>query len=164
MKELNNSGVFFTATERSTNYLWLIDRLFIFWWWLLSSFTIELYDDGLLDCIILMLYHILMMIMVRVWPMRLIHTPEGRWSIIWGWYCVWRQMKHYLRLVLYLKACEVLFDVCIVYEGRWSINWGLYCNWRKCSLLINAACHIHCMTHLHLKFCRDLWSDRTGTT
>jgi hypothetical protein len=23
---------------------------------------------------------------------------------------------------------------------------------------------MHCMIHLHLKFCRDLWSDRTGTT
>jgi hypothetical protein len=76
----------------------------------------------------------------------------------------WRQMKHHLRLVFYLKADEASFEVCIVYEGRWSINWGLYCIWRKCSLLINAACHIHCMTHLHLKFCRDLWSDRTGTT
>jgi hypothetical protein len=54
----------------------------------------------------------------------------------------WRQMKHYLRFVLYLKADEVLFEVCIVSEGRWSINWGLYCIWRKCSLLINAACLI----------------------
>jgi hypothetical protein len=27
-------------------------------------------------------------------------------------------MKHYLRLVLYLKADEVLFEVCIVSEGR----------------------------------------------
>jgi hypothetical protein len=33
---------------------------------LLNFFTIELYDDALLDCIILMLNHILMMIMVRV--------------------------------------------------------------------------------------------------
>jgi hypothetical protein len=31
--------------------------------------------------------------------------------------------------------------------------------WRKWSILINAACHIHCMIHLHLKFCRDLWSE-----
>jgi hypothetical protein len=64
---------------------------------------------------------------VRVWPMRLIHTPEGRWSIIWGLYCIWRQMKYYLRFVLYLKEYEVLFEVCIVSNGRWSIIWGLYC-------------------------------------
>jgi hypothetical protein len=32
----------------------------------LDSFIIELYDDVLLDGIIFMLYHILMMIMVRV--------------------------------------------------------------------------------------------------
>jgi hypothetical protein len=82
----------------------------------------ELYDDVLLDCIILMLYHILMMIMIRVWPMILIHTPEGRWSIIWGLYCIWRQMKYYLRFVLYLKAYEVLFEVCIVSEGS-EVYW-----------------------------------------
>jgi hypothetical protein len=29
----------------------------------------------------------------------------------------WRQMKHYLRLVLCLKADEVLIEVCIVTEG-----------------------------------------------
>jgi hypothetical protein len=28
-----------------------------------------------------------------------------------------RQMKHYLRLVLYLKVDEVLIEVCIVSEG-----------------------------------------------
>jgi hypothetical protein len=33
---------------------------------LLDSFVIELYDDALLDCVIVMLNHILMMIMVRV--------------------------------------------------------------------------------------------------
>jgi hypothetical protein len=44
--------------------------------------------------------------MVRVWPMRLIHTPKGRWSIIWGWYCIWRQMKYYLRFVLYLNEVK----------------------------------------------------------
>jgi hypothetical protein len=93
---------------------------------------------------------------VRVWPMRLIHTPEGRWSIIWGLYCIWRQMKYYLRFVLYLKEYEVLFEVCIVSNDRWSIIWGLYCIWRKWSILINATCHMHCMIHLHLKFCRDL--------
>jgi hypothetical protein len=32
----------------------------------LNSFIIELYDDVVLDCIILMLNHILRMIMVRV--------------------------------------------------------------------------------------------------
>jgi hypothetical protein len=55
--------------------------------------------------------HILMMIMVRVWPMRLIHTPEGRWSTIWGLYCIWRQMKYYLRFVLYLKEVKFI-DKC----------------------------------------------------
>ncbi len=68
-----------------------------------------------------MLYHILMMIMVRVWPMRLIHTLEGRWSIIWGLFCIWRkwsiliwrQMKYYLRFVLYLKEVKYI-DKCIM--------------------------------------------------
>jgi hypothetical protein len=67
------------------------------------------------------------------------------------------------QFALYLKVDEVLFDVCIVSEGRWSIIWGLFCIWRTWSLLINEACHMHCMIHLHLKFYRDLWSDRTGT-
>jgi hypothetical protein len=89
---------------------------------LLNSFIIELYDDALIDCIILMLNHILMMIMVRVWSMRLIHTPEGRWSIIWGLYCIWRKMKYYLSFVLYLKEDEVLFEVCIVCEGS-EVYW-----------------------------------------
>jgi hypothetical protein len=44
----------------------------------------------LLDCIILMLYHILMMIMVLVRPMRLIHTLKADEVL--------------LRFVLYLKA------------------------------------------------------------
>jgi hypothetical protein len=43
----------------------------------------------------------------------------------------WRQMKHYLRLILYLKVDEELFEVGIVSEGRWSIIWGLYCTWRQ---------------------------------
>ena len=77
---------------------------------------------------------------------------------------IWRKMKYYLRFVLYLKEGKVLFEVCTVSEGRWSIVWGLYCMWRKWNILINTACHMHCMIHLHLKFCRDLWSDRTGTT
>jgi hypothetical protein len=77
----------------------------------LNYFIIELYDDALLDCIILMLNHILMMIMVRVWPMRLIHTPDGRWSIIWGLYCIWRKVKYYLRFVLYLKEVKYI-DKC----------------------------------------------------
>jgi hypothetical protein len=34
----------------------------------------------------------------------------------------------------------------------------------KLSILINAACHMYYIIHLHLKFGRDLWSDRTGTT
>ena len=37
--------------------------------------------------------------------MRLIHTPEGK-------------MKYYLRLILYLKVNEVLFEVGIVSEGK----------------------------------------------
>jgi hypothetical protein len=53
----------------------------------------------------------LMMIMVRVWPMRLIHTPEGIWSIIWGLYCIWRRMKYYLRFVLYVKEVKYI-DKC----------------------------------------------------
>jgi hypothetical protein len=32
-----------------------------------------------------------------------------------------------LRLVLYLKVNEVLFEVGIVSEGKWSIIWGWYC-------------------------------------
>jgi hypothetical protein len=76
----------------------------------------------------------------------------------------WRKLKYYFRFVLYLKVNEVLFEICIVSEGKWSIIWGMYCMWRKWSILINATCHIHCMIHLHLRFCRDLWSDRTGTT
>jgi hypothetical protein len=48
--------------------------------------------------------------------------PEGRWSIIWGLYCIWRQMKYYLRFVLYLKEDEVLFEVCIVSEGS-EVYW-----------------------------------------
>jgi hypothetical protein len=55
-----------------------------------------------------MLNHILMMIMVLVWSMRLIHTSKGRWSIIWGLYCIWRKVKYYSRFVLYLKEDEVL--------------------------------------------------------
>jgi hypothetical protein len=86
-----------------------------------------------------MLSHILMMIVVRVWPMRLIHTPEGRWSIIWGLYFIWRKVKYYLRFVLYLKEGIILFEVCIVSEGRWSIIWGLYCMWRKWSILIKCS-------------------------
>jgi hypothetical protein len=76
----------------------------------------------------------------------------------------WRKMKYYLRFVLYLKEGEVLFEVCIVSKERWSIVWGLYCMWRKWSIMINAACHMHCMIHLHLKFCRDLWPDHTSRT
>jgi hypothetical protein len=34
----------------------------------------------------------------------------------------WRQMKYYLRFVLYLKADEVLFEVCIVSEGS-EVYW-----------------------------------------
>ena len=29
--------------------------------------------------------------------------------------------------------------------------------------LLIEACHVHVIIHLHLKFCRDRWSDRTGT-
>ena len=34
----------------------------------------------------------------------------------------WRQMKYYLRFVLYLKADEVLFEVCFVSEGS-EVYW-----------------------------------------
>jgi hypothetical protein len=58
------------------------DLLFLFptlqYWEVLDSFIIGLYGDALLACIILMLNHVLMMIMIRVWLMRLIHTPEGK--------------------------------------------------------------------------------------
>jgi hypothetical protein len=57
-----------------------------------------------------------------------------------------------LRFVLYLKVNEVLFEVCIVSEGKRSIIWDLYCMWRKWSILINAACHIHCMIHFIWSF------------
>ena len=30
--------------------------------------------------------------------------------------------------------------------------------------LLIEACHVHVIIHLHLKFCRDRWSDRTDTT
>jgi hypothetical protein len=43
--------------------------------------------------------------------MWLIHTPEGRWSIIWGLYCIWRKMKYYLRFVLYVKEVKYI-DKC----------------------------------------------------
>jgi hypothetical protein len=77
----------------------------------LNSFIIELYDDALLDGIILMLNHILMMIMVWVWPMWLIHTPEGRWSIIWGLYCMWRKWSILINVACHMHdsfASEVL--------------------------------------------------------
>jgi hypothetical protein len=36
---------------------------------------------------------------------------EGKWSIIWGLYCIWRKMKYYLRFVLYVKEVKYI-DKC----------------------------------------------------
>jgi hypothetical protein len=44
--------------------------------------------------------------------------PSRKMNIIWGLYCIWRKVKYYLRLVLYLKEGNILFEVCIVSEGR----------------------------------------------
>jgi hypothetical protein len=41
--------------------------------------------------------------------------PEGRWSIIWGLYCIWRRMKYYLRFVLYLKEVKFIDKCSMLY-------------------------------------------------
>jgi hypothetical protein len=92
----------------------------------------------------------------------MLYLLELYWCSIIYWWWLWFEYDSWDKFTP-LKVNEVLFEVCIVSEGKWSIIWGLYCMWRKWSVLINAACHIHCMIHLHLKLGRDLRSDRTGT-
>jgi hypothetical protein len=38
-------------------------------------------------------------------------VSEGKWSIIWGLYCIWRKMKYYLRFLLYVKEVTYI-DKC----------------------------------------------------
>jgi hypothetical protein len=45
-------------------------------------------------------------------------VSEGRWSIIWGLYCIWRKMKYYSRFVLYVKEVK--------YIDKCSMPYALY--------------------------------------